>query len=510
MKKTLPGISIEELGEGMTSQLSDMMKGYPIINLLGTLDREINSISYDSRKVEEGGLFVAIAGTKEDGARYIPEAIRRNAAAFITQSSPQELLELGIGINGITQIHVEDTRHALAWLSGRFYKQPSRSLNLIGITGTNGKTTLTYLLESLFGFAGRDCGVIGSINYRYGDTRYPANVTTPESLDLNRMLAEMVESGVQDCFLEVSSHSLAQKRVNGLHFDVAVFTNLTRDHLDYHSDLHTYRQTKMSLFRDERVEKQVINLDDPMGAKIIEETSRPTLTTGIESKSDIRAESIELSDHGVRFKIKSPYGSRDIRSSLLGKHNILNLLSSAAVGLFQGLSLDEVCSGMESLSVVPGRLEKIKNKRGFTVVVDFAHTDDALYNALRAVQEFTRGRVVVVFGCGGDRDRTKRGPMGKVAVDNSELAIITSDNPRTENPRRIIEDIVLGLPEKAVEEKDYLIIPDRRQAIEKSLQLAKPGDTVILAGKGAEDYQIIGTEKIHFDDREIVRAILDD
>lgn len=510
MSKILPSISTRELDEGMTSQLSDMMNGYPLVNLLGSLDREITSIAYDSRKVEAGGLFVAIAGTKEDGARYIPEAIRRKAAAFITQSSPQELIEIGIGVNGITQIHVEDARHALAWLSARYFKQPSRSINLIGITGTNGKTTLTYLLESLFSGAERDCGVIGSINYRYRNTVYPANVTTPESLDLNRMLAEMVQCGVQDCFLEVSSHSLAQKRVHGLHFDIAVFTNLTRDHLDYHSDLHTYRQTKMRLFRDERVEKQVINLDDPMGAKILSETSRPTLTTGIESKADIRAESIALSDQGVRFSLKSPYGSRDIASSLLGKHNILNLLSSAAVGLFQGLSLDTVCSGLESLSVVPGRLEKIKNNRGFTVVVDFAHTDDALYNALTAVQEFTRGRVLVVFGCGGDRDRTKRGPMGKIGVDCSELAIITSDNPRTENPRQIIEDISMGLPEKAVEGKDYLIIPDRRQAIEKSLQLAEPGDTVIIAGKGAEDYQIIGTEKFHFDDREIVRALLDD
>lgn len=498
----------KEENKTMASQLSDMISDYPVINLQGTLDRAITSIACDSRKVESGGLFVAIAGTREDGARYIPEALRRKAAAFITQSSAQELREIGIEAGNVTQIQVEDARQALAWVSGHYYDHPSRKLNLVGVTGTNGKTTLTFLLEALFASAGRQCGVIGSINYRYRDTLYPAQVTTPESLDLNRMLAEMVQHKVDDCFLEVSSHSLAQKRVNGLHFDIAVFTNLTRDHLDYHLDLHTYREAKMSLFRKERVDKQVINLDDPMGAKILEETSRPTLTTGIDAKADIRAESIKLSDQGVRFTLKSPYGCREIASPLLGKHNVLNLLSSAAVGLFQGLSLDAVCSGLESLSVVPGRLEKIENKQGFTVAVDFAHTDDALYNALMAVREFTTKRVLVVFGCGGDRDRTKRGPMGKIGYDGSELAIITSDNPRTESPSQIIEDICRGLPKKAQEGKDFLIIPDRRQAIEKALQLAEPGDTVLIAGKGAEDYQIVGTEKFHFDDREIVRAIL--
>lgn len=500
--------ALKDTGICMTEKLTDLLNGYPIVNLLGTFERDIESIAYDSRKVEAGGLFVALAGTREDGARYIPEALRRKAAAFITQSSPQQLLEFGVGVNGVTQIHVKDARDALSWISTRYYHQPSQDLNLVGITGTNGKTTLTFLLESVFQQAGKSCGVIGSINYRFADTVCPANVTTPESLDLNRILADMVAAKIENCFLEVSSHSLAQKRVHGLHFDMAVFTNLTRDHLDYHSDLHNYRETKMSLFRTERVGKQVINLDDPLGPKIVAETSRPTLTVGIDSKADIRAESIDLSAQGVRFRLTGPYGSREIRSPLLGRHNILNLLSAAAVGLFQGLSMDRVCSGLENLTEVPGRLEKIENTRGITVAVDFAHTDDALYNALLAVRGFTRGRVLVVFGCGGDRDRTKRGPMGKIAVDNSELAIVTSDNPRTEDPLNIIEDIRLGLPEKAEEGRDFLVIPDRRQAIEKALELAREGDTVLIAGKGAEDYQIIGTEKIHFDDREVVRSLL--
>ncbi len=339
----LPISTLKDTGAGMTEKLTDLMSGYPIVNLLGTLDRDIESIAYDSRKVEEGGLFVALAGTREDGARYIPEALRRKASAFITQATPQQMLEFGVGVNGVTQIHVEDARHALAWVSARYYHQPSHALNLVGITGTNGKTTLTFLLEAIFNQAGRSCGVIGSINYRFADTVCPAEVTTPESLDLNRILADMVSCGIQNCFLEVSSHSLAQKRVHGLHFDMAVFTNLTRDHLDYHSDLHTYREAKMTLFREERVEKQVINLDDPIGSRIVAETARPTLTVGIESRADVRAESISLTDQGVRFTLNSPYGKRDIQSPLLGKHNVLNLLSAAAVGLFQGIPLDVVC-----------------------------------------------------------------------------------------------------------------------------------------------------------------------
>ena len=493
----------------MSHRLADLMSGYHLVNLLGTLDREITSIACDSRRVERGGLFVAIPGTRQDGARYIPDAVRRGASAFITQAPPEDLLDLGVGINGCTQVHVEDARHALAWVSAQFYHHPSRALCVVGITGTNGKTTLTYLLESVFGQAGNSCGVIGSINYRYAGRSFPAPITTPESLDINRMMAAMRDAGVTHCFLEVSSHSLVQKRVRELNFAVAVFTNLTRDHLDYHGDLTHYREAKKKLFHECPVGQQVINLDDPVGRELVAETDRTTLTTGIEHRADVRAEGLELSDQGVRFTLKTPFGSHPIRSSLLGRHNVYNLLSAAGVGLIRGLPLETVAAGLEALRGVPGRFEKVDAGQAFTVIVDYAHTDDALFNALQAAKGFVRGRILTVFGCGGDRDPTKRGAMGRIAVEESDLTLITSDNPRTEDPLKIIEDIRAGLPSRSRESEDYLVIPDRREAIFRAIGLAQPGDLVLIAGKGHEDYQILGTETIHFDDRETAREALE-
>ena len=479
-----------------------------MVNLLGTLERNIETVAYDSRKAGPQGLFVAMPGVHHDGSQFIKEALHRQASAYITEAPVDQLLELNSGLTDATAIHVEDSRHALAWVSAQFYGHPSKHMNLVGITGTNGKTTLTYLLESIFKEAGNRSGVIGSINYRYPGNEVSAPMTTPEALDINRMLTEMLAHDTSHCFMEVSSHSLALKRVRELNFEVAVFTNLTRDHLDYHKSFEQYKKTKKGLFKDYSVRKQVINIDDPVGREIVQETSRPTLTTGIDQQADVRAENCRVSEEGVRFTLKTPNGSVKIQSPMLGHHNIYNLLSASAVALSEGLSLDVIAQGLRVLNSVPGRFEKIQQGQDFTVVVDYAHTDDALSNVLRAAREIARNRVIVVFGCGGDRDPGKRKLMGSVALELSDLAVITSDNPRTEDPDQIIGHICEGLPAGAELEKDYILQPQRREAIEFAVNHAQAGDLVLIAGKGHETYQILNTGTVAFDDRAVAAEAL--
>ena len=309
----------------MGQKLSDLINGYPMADVTGTLDRDISSIAYDSRKVEPEGLFIAMPGHHHDGGRFIGQAIEKKAGAFVTEMPQKQVAEAGFQNSGATAIHVDDSRHVLAWVSDRFYGRPSDQLDLIGITGTNGKTTLTYLLERIFETAGHPCGVIGSINYRYGGTEYPAPMTTPEALEINRMLLEMSGQGIEKCCIEVSSHSLALKRARELRFAVGVFTNLTRDHLDYHKTFEHYKDSKKILFRDCKLQKQVINIDDPVGREIAEETSLETLTTGLDSNADVTAEDCVLSEDGIRFTLKTPSGSQGIQSPLLGRHNAHNL-----------------------------------------------------------------------------------------------------------------------------------------------------------------------------------------
>ncbi len=479
-----------------------------MVNLLGTLERNIETVAYDSRKAGPQGLFVAMPGVHHDGSQFIKEALHRQASAYITEAPVDQLLELNAGLKDVTAIHVEDSRHALAWVSAQFYGHPSKHMNLVGITGTNGKTTLTYLLESIFKEAGNRSGVIGTINYRYPGNEVSAPMTTPEALDINRMLTEMLAHDTTHCFMEVSSHSLALKRVRELNFEVAVFTNLTRDHLDYHKSFEHYKESKKGLFKDCTVKKQVINIDDPVGREIVQENPRTTLTTGIDQPADVRAENCRVSEEGIRFTLKTPAGSVEIQSPMLGHHNIYNLLSASAVALSEGLSLDVIAQGLRVLNSVPGRFEKIQQGQDFTVVVDYAHTDDALSNVLRAAREITRNRVIVVFGCGGDRDPGKRKLMGSVALELSDLAVITSDNPRTEDPDQIIRHICDGLPAGAELEKDYILRPQRREAIEFAVNHAQAGDLVLIAGKGHETYQILNTGTIAFDDRAVAAEAL--
>jgi len=497
--QTIPAI----VNKQRISRLSQLIKGFPVLNVMGTLEKEISSIAFDSRKVEPKSLFVAIPGLKEDGSRFIEDAVQRGAIAFITELPMDHLSAMGLGSNGLTAVCVEDSRRALAKVSAQHYGHPSKSMNLVGITGTNGKTTLTYILETLYQTRGAKTGVIGTINYRYGSFQAPASVTTPESLDINRMLADMAESGVKDCFLEVSSHSIALSRVAELSFSLGIFTNLSRDHLDYHTDMEQYKNTKKKFFQDNVIKQQVINIDDPAGKEIVTETNRTTLTTGIDQIADIRAEDCVLSDTSSRFTLKTPSGSCEVHTRLLGRHNIYNLLSGAGAAHAQGFSLDEIQKGLEAISHVPGRFERVDRGQDFSVVVDYAHTHEALANALTAAKALTLKNVIVVFGCGGDRDRGKREEMGRVALELSDFAVITSDNPRSEDPERIIEDILKGVPASSKKSQDYIVLPDRGQAIEVAIDNARSGDLVLIAGKGHENYQILNSGTIHFDDKEI-------
>lgn len=488
--------------------LSRLLEGYPVRRHHGPLDVEISSVVNDSRKAEGNSLFVAIHGYQINGDRFITDAINRGARAIVTESSLDESKEWNPENQNLTAIQVENGRHALAWISKEFYRNPSGRMHLVGITGTNGKTTLTYILETIYRTAELPAGVIGTINYRYGGTVIPASTTTPESLDINRMLDEMVRKKIIHCFLEISSHSLSLNRVDGMAFEVAVFSNLSRDHLDFHKTLEQYKETKKSLFHDYEVKKQVLNIDDETGREIMKETSRPTLTTGIDHLADIMAEDVALSPQGSQFTLNTPMGSRKVDTRLLGKHNIYNALSAVATALHQNISLDDIVRGLQSVKKIPGRFERLDHGQPFTVVVDYAHTDDAMRNVLQAAKALARKKIIAVFGCGGDRDHGKRKEMGRVALELSDYAIITSDNPRSEDPQSIIDEIGEGIPLQAKENLDYIMIANREDAIEHAIHTAKAGDMVLILGKGHEDYQILKNETIHFDDREIAAEVL--
>lgn len=507
-KVNFPKGTIWTMNNTSKQKLSTLIHGFPVKNILGMLNREISSVVFDSRKAETGSLFVAVHGFQQDGFKFISDAIARGASAFVTEASIEELSKLQLDENNITAICVDDCRTALAWIGSEFYHRPSDRMDVYGVTGTNGKTTVTYILNAIHKVRNAKSGIIGTIHYSYGDTYLAAPITTPESLDINRMLNEMTEQKIRRCFLEVSSHSLALKRVYGMHFAVGIFTNLSRDHLDFHKTMDDYKEAKKGLFRDNLVEKIVTNIDDPVGREIADDFSRDMLTTGIEQNADVMAENCRLSETGSCFTLKTPSGSCEIQTHLLGRHNIYNLISAASASLLMGIPLHEIDQGLRSVDRIPGRFEKIPCDLGFSVVVDYAHTDEALHNVLQAAKAFTPNRIITVFGCGGDRDRGKRKAMARVAVQESGFTIVTSDNPRTEDPQRIVDDIIEGIPPSANLGKDYEVIVDRKEAIRFAIELAQPGDLVMIAGKGHEDYQILNTGTIHFDDREIAAEVM--
>jgi UDP-N-acetylmuramoyl-L-alanyl-D-glutamate--2,6-diaminopimelate ligase len=481
----------------------------------GWLEREVRDIAHDSRKVKPGSLFVAVRGLHSDGHQFISQAIQHGAMTIVAEK--QEGLPVP---SGTPLLIVDDSRRALALLANTFFGHPSRRLMLTGITGTNGKTTTTYLVKSIVEAAGSTTGLIGTIDYRVGDKVYPAPNTTPESLELQRLLSEMVGLGATHCVMEVSSHALALGRTLGCEFAAAAFTNLTQDHLDFHGSMDAYFQAKLRLFTGLSPEAwAIINSDDARGVEIVRKTRARVITTGFSELANVRpVGTIRHGINGLMFDAASPAGTIPVESPLVGRYNIYNILTAIGIGTALGVSAEEIARGLREMKAVPGRMEKVDEGQPFGVVVDYAHTEDAIARLLESVREVTASRIITVFGCGGDRDRTKRDAMGAAAIKASDIVIITSDNPRTEDPLSIIRDIERGLAAGGVKtsaqdagkqvapgKRPYVIIPGRHEAVAVAVGLARPGDVVVLAGKGHEDYQIIGEKKIHFDDREVAR-----
>ncbi len=481
-------------------------------------DPEIGSVHYRAQDVRPSGLFVAIPGHSADGHDFIDEAISRGASAVVVQKT--------VG-RDLIAIQVENTRKALGKIAAKFYGNPSMKLVTIGITGTNGKTTTSYIIESILASAGFNVGVIGTINYRFSGKTFSNPVTTPESLDLQRILSEMVKDGITHLVMEVSSHALDLFRIEDCFFDAAIFTNLTHDHLDYHGDIETYWLCKKKLFTDTLVsgpkkEKAfaVINCDDARGKELSETLSTKCIKTGSNPAYDIHIINSTLSPEGIEAAISTPMGSFHFKTGLVGKHNVENILCAAGLGAGLAISPERIKKGIESVRVIPGRLERIDNDSERSVYVDYAHTPDALKNVLLSLRPITRGRLICIFGCGGDRDRTKRPLMGEIAATLSDIAVITSDNPRTENPLDIIKDITDGVTRNKIDRYDpleltchfngrgYVTEPDRKRAIELGISASRPGDTVLIAGKGHENYQIKGVMKIQFDDRQEAKLAL--
>jgi len=459
----------------------------------------VRAVTYDSRRAQTGSLFVAVKGQRADGMDFAQDAISRGAVAVVAEASPVRPAAVPWQI-------VKDARLALALLADVFYRHPSRELAVVGITGTNGKTTTAYLITAVFESAGVKSGRLGTVTYRVGHEEREAVRTTPEAPDLQAMLREMVERGCGACAMEVSSHALALRRVDSVRFAAGVFTNLTREHLDYHGGMAGYFAAKRRLF--EMLPTGVpaaINLDDPHGKALCDVVSRP-VTYAIHQPADVTPGPLSFSMEGLDFEARTPRGLVRVRSKLVGRPNVYNLLGAVTTATALDLPFSAIEQGLASLEGVPGRFQVVStNADDVTVIVDYAHTDDALRSLLETVRPLAAGRLITVFGCGGERDRTKRPLMGAVAARLSDLVIITSDNPRGEDPMRIVDDIQRGLSPSAIEQ---LVLADRGAAIEKAVELARPGDTILLAGKGHETSQIVGDRALPFDDVMVARAAL--
>ncbi len=479
--------------------LSEALTQIPGINWTGEPDPDICGISYDSRSVQKGDLFVAIKGEKTDGNRYITQAIEKGAAAVATEQKLQ--------IQAPSFV-VRDARKFLAQISRIFYGDPAANLKLVGITGTKGKTTTSYLMESIYSHAGIRSCVVGTIGMRIGAQEFHSGHTTPESSDLMRFLHQAKAEGCTHGALEVSSHSLVLRRVFGARFTVGVFMNLTHDHLDFHKDMETYFQAKKLLFSAEngnRIESAVINVDDAYGKRLAEEIHTPTMRFSINNPAEIRVVEYRSRADGTDLALNTPAGDIRFRTRLIGRPNVYNIMAASGAAICLGIGLDEIRGGVEALKGVPGRMELVDAGQDFTVIVDYAHSPDSLENLLRTVTQLPHEKRITVFGCGGDRDRTKRPIMGEIAASMSDLVIATSDNPRSENPLDILSEIEPGLRKGMA---PYKIIPDRRQAIESAVSMARTGDVVMIAGKGHEDYQIIGNRILPFDDRKLAFELI--
>ncbi len=484
-------------------KLSDLIKSLKIEEgNLSSLDFPVKGISCNSRKTAADFVYVAIKGVKTDGNKFIEEAVSNGARCVVIKSGSDctRIKER----NKIVFIEVEDDRKALAQLASVFYGEPCAKMKAVGVTGTNGKTTVTYLLEAILKECGFVPGVIGTVNYRFRDKIIYSSNTTPGPLELQSLLADMLESGVNYAVMEVSSHALDQGRTGLINFSSAIFTNLTQDHLDYHKNLEDYFLSKAKLFCPLCADATaVINNDDSYGLRLKQISGGRVITYGLESDCDVRALNLKMDITSSKFLLQTKNIRENLNIGLIGRHNVYNVLAAISWALVQKLDFAKVKKALENFSLVPGRLERVNSGKGFSVFVDYAHTEDALRNVLNVLRSVAHKRLIVVFGCGGERDKSKRPKMGNVVCEMADYAIITSDNPRSEEPEGIIKDIRSG-----ISKDNFCVIPERLEAIRRALTLAKTGDIVLVAGKGHEDYQILKDKTLHFDDREVVLQCL--
>ncbi|MBB3127359.1 UDP-N-acetylmuramoyl-L-alanyl-D-glutamate--2,6-diaminopimelate ligase [Paenibacillus rhizosphaerae] len=489
-------------------KLNELASALTTAQIIGDGDITITNIQVDSRKVAPGDLFICLPGHTVDGHDYAGQAAEKGAVALVVER------KLDIDL---PQIVVKDCRFAMAVLADAFFGSPSSHMKMIGVTGTNGKTTTTYLIEKMMSDQGVNTGLIGTIQMRYGGRTFPMSGTTPEALELQRSLDDMTANGVECCVMEVSSHALEQGRVKGTDFRTAIFTNLTQDHLDYHKTMEEYRAAKGLFFarlgnkfahQPEQRKFAVLNADDEASSYFAKITAAEVITYGVENSADVRATDVKVTAQGTSFHVDTFRGSADIQLRMVGKFNVYNALAAITAGLLEGIELENIKRSLESVPGVDGRVESVDAGQPFAVIVDYAHTPDGLENVLKTVNEFAEGRIITVFGCGGDRDRTKRPIMGKIAAKYSDFIFVTSDNPRTEDPELILKDIEQGLKDDSVPQERYEMIVDRRTAIQKAIEMASPQDVVLIAGKGHETYQTIGTTNYDFDDREVAKEAI--
>jgi UDP-N-acetylmuramoyl-L-alanyl-D-glutamate--2,6-diaminopimelate ligase len=495
--------TVAQQGQPAGVALGSLLVGVDVRSSLPTGELRILQVVNDSRKVQPGALFVAIHGVATDGNLFTKNAAARGAAVVLSETAapvdwPRE----------IAWIEVNEARKALAIAAANFYGRPAKALTLVGVTGTNGKTTTTSLIDSLLHASGAKTGLFGTIAYHTPRGEHPAPNTTPESLDLQSFLAEVRDAGGTYATMEASSHALAMDRLWGCHFAVAVFTNLTRDHIDYHKTFENYFAAKKRLFEgtgEGAPDTAIVNTDDEWGKRLVG-VSKRTLTYGLQNGVDLKAKKFQLSFGGLNFTAQTPNGVIQVESPLVGRINVYNILAAIGAGIGLGLSNEVIEAGIRNLKAVAGRFQRVDLGQPFLVVVDYAHTDDALQNLIRTARELnTKGRIITLFGCGGSRDRTKRPIMGETSGHLSDLSILTSDNPRQEDPLKIISDIVVGIQKTGGK---YLIEPDRAKAIHLAIEEAREGDMVLLAGKGHEDYQVFADHSIHLDDREVAEEAL--
>jgi len=486
-------------------QLKTLAAAIPVHQVIGKLDRPVESIAYDSRRVQKNGLFVAMRGESRDGHEFIGQAIEKGASVIVAEREEKH--------SRATCLVVENARNALADLSATFYGLPAQRLKLAAVTGTNGKTTITFLIKHICEKAGLRCGLIGTVRYEIGERVLPASRTTPESLDLQELLAQIVNAGCRAAAMEVSSHALAQDRTRGLEWNVAVFTNLTQDHLDFHGTMESYFESKLKLFtqlgqqQKNRKPVAVVNIDDRYGQQLLQRIGKKVavITYGMGVRADFRASNYRVEFGGTSYQLDARGKSYLVRVPLIGRFNVLNSVATLAAANALGVDLREAVLSLGKSSQVPGRLELVPAKRQFQVFVDYAHTPDALRNVLKTLRELGPNRLIVVFGCGGDRDRKKRPLMGEIADRHADYAILTSDNPRKEDPNSIITEI-----EKGFRSTHYEKLVDRAEAIGRAIALVQPRDIVLIAGKGHENYQEFADHTVPFDDIQVARRAIED